>query len=120
MSKKATEIYQDTEDMWEFKDEVSDLAKKVEREMDLPGDISTEILRDRLGICFECSHCDWCITEFDKIVAACNMFEARLSGRERMKRCSSFKKRGEMSLNAMVGMAYLIDIPKDGAGFINK
>lgn len=120
MTKKATEIYPDNEDMWDFKDEVSDLAKKIEKEQDLPGDHFTSILKDRLGICYECLHCDWCVTEFERVVAACDTFEVRLSGKERMKRCSTFKKRGEMGLASMVGMAYLIDIPKDGAGFIKK
>lgn len=119
MSKKATEIF-DQEEIWDFKDEVRDTGKNIKDKLSSAGDAESAIIEDRLGICFGCDHCEWCITEFDRVVASCEYFECRLSGKDRMKKCSRFKRRGEMSLNDMAGMAWLIDIPKDGAGFINK
>lgn len=118
MSQRASDLFKDMEDRWEFRDDVSELGKKIKVGEERTNPIEVRILRRRLGICFECNNCDWCITEFDNVIAYCDHFEVRLSGRDKMKRCSAFKTRGQMSLSQMANMAWLIDIPKDGAGFV--
>ena len=73
---------------------------------------------DSYGLCSKCSYFRVVESEFKVIIAKCEEFNIKLSTQNPVKRCTTFEKRGTMSLWDMKELAILIDIPKDKIGLI--
>jgi len=61
---------------------------------------------DIYGICKKCQNLDYIKYEFHGQLAYCRHHEAVLSGVRRILECSSFDKRGRMTLTNMMDIAY--------------
>lgn len=72
---------------------------------------------DGFGICACCQNFGYARTEFAIVVAKCFEHDIRLHSQNPIKECTNYKKKGELSLAMMFGMAVLIDKPKNKIGF---
>jgi hypothetical protein len=77
-------------------------------------------LEEFVGICSTCKNLDWAKKEFGGVLAYCNYFTVKMSGRERIIECNHHERVGTMTLNDMKEMAILIDPPERQIGFIPK
>ena len=77
-------------------------------------------LDEFVGICSTCKRLSWSRKEFGGIIAVCNSFETKLSGKERMVECNEHERIGTLSLSGMWEIATLIDTPRRQAGFTSK
>jgi len=75
-------------------------------------------LEEFVGVCSTCKSLDWAKKEFGGVLAFCNSFEVKLSGKERIIQCNRHERVGTMTLNDMKEMAVLIDPPERQIGFI--
>lgn len=66
-------------------------------------------LKDKVGLCHDCNHLEYAQTEYGNVYAGCRYYEFRLSGRDRIVTCSSYSRRGQMTLQEALGMAHLIE-----------
>ncbi len=78
------------------------------------------LLKDQIGICYNCLNLNYCRSEFGTVLAYCNTFEIKLSGQNRIIECNCHSPRGCMSLQDMFSIAVLIDIDKKEVGLIRK
>lgn len=70
-----------------------------------------------VGLCSNCAHYEYVENDVHQVVFAhCERFEKPL-GKNKVKNCSSFVKRGQLSLNEMYAMAIVLDVPKPKIGF---
>jgi hypothetical protein len=74
-------------------------------------------LKDMLGLCAYCTHLHYCKGEYGSVHAKCAEYEMKLTGRERIKECTQYSKRGQMILSEALRMAYIIEIDKREIGF---
>jgi len=78
-------------------------------------------LEGMVGLCATCSHLEYCESEYGNVHAKCYEYDLRLSGAQRIVECTKYDKRGQLSLNQMYGMAYLIEVDKSKIdGFIKS
>ena len=110
----------DDESKWDGAESLEEMAKPIERGLRRDEGTTSEdlIVKNRLGICAKCEHASWSVTEFGNVTAMCWHFELRLSGKDKIKRCTSFSPKGHMNLATMASLAWLIEAPKDVPGFI--
>lgn len=66
-------------------------------------------LKEMIGLCSDCNNLEYCKTEFGNVHAKCEYFEIRLTGRNRIKECNKYSKRGTMSLRDAMDLAWIID-----------
>lgn len=79
------------------------------------------ILQDLIGICYNCKNLNYCKTEFNSVYAVCTIFETRLSGQNRINECNVHSRKGDMTLNEMYSIAYLIEPSEEKVeGFISN
>jgi len=74
-------------------------------------------IEEFVGVCSTCKCLDWARKEFGGVIAFCNSFEVRLSGKERTMECNRHERVGTMTLRDMKEMAILIDPPARKIGF---
>lgn len=80
-----------------------------------------ENLKDRLGICCDCSLLDFTRSEFGRVFAKCSKKKMRLEGKDRIVECTSYWQKGQMDLYEMYDIATLIEISKiEIKGFTSK
>ena len=77
----------------------------------------THWLEEFVGVCSNCKCLDWAKKEFGGVVAFCNSFEVRLSGKERIMDCNRHERVGTQTLRDMKEIALLIDPPARKIGF---
>lgn len=111
----------------------SEERRKIEEEVDAQANrlgfdrweetsITSTLLEDQIGICYNCKNINYCKTEFGNVIATCDVFEMRLNGSNRMVECNRHDERGSMTLSEMYALATLID-PDSGSkvkGFISR
>jgi len=74
-------------------------------------------LEDLFGIC-SCMYLNYCITKFGKVFSSCSIFKISLIGGDRMTDCTSYNKNGQMTLNEMKEIAYLIEVDTRKIGLL--
>lgn len=77
------------------------------------------IADSKWGICRHCESFQHCKTEFGREFAKCGAFGLVLNQNDRMEECTMYEKFGDMSIQDMQAIAYIIE-PKRGAGFTEK
>ena len=77
-------------------------------------------LKNKIGLCSDCSSLNYCRSEFGNIVASCARFKIRITGRNRIMECTDYYQRGQMSLYDMYQIAWIINTNKNSVGFIQK
>jgi hypothetical protein len=65
-----------------------------------------------LGICKNCKNLGMMKTEFNNIYARCRSFDVVLTGKDRISTCTDFDRKGELTLDEMREIAYLIEAKK--------
>ena len=85
----------------------------------LPGDSERRDtgLKQMVGLCSDCSNLDYCKSEYGTVHAHCSEYNIKLTGNHRIKECTKYSRRGQMTLADALRMAYLIDIDKREIGF---
>ena len=74
-------------------------------------------LKNVVGLCYDCTRLEYCKTEYGNIFANCEYFNMRITGRDRIKECSHYSRRGQMTLDMAFSLGRLIDIEGRKAGF---
>jgi len=82
-----------------------------------PGLIFSEDLKRTYGICAKCDEFQYCRQSYQNKRAYCSRFEMMLSGKDKMVECNKFSKRGQLNLNQMADLAWLIN-PAKKTGFV--
>ena len=72
------------------------------------------------GMCSSCKYFQYTSTEFKVLVSRCGIFEIKLSDTNPVIKCSSFDKKGELSLTQMLNMAYIIETQRKKVGFLDE
>jgi hypothetical protein len=97
-------------------------AKSTELGMDSwesQGNSSDSILKNQIGICYNCKYLQYCRTEFNNVFAKCSELDFKLSGQNRIVECNIHSAKNVLSLNEMYNMAYLIEAGEEKVkGFI--
>lgn len=88
-------------------------ADKIEEQGDQP----SGSLRDALGICSDCKYCAVTEFEFKGAWVICNYHERSLNMKDRIVKCNSYTKRGQMALSDMFDLAWIIENNKNKVGF---
>jgi RNA polymerase subunit RPABC4/transcription elongation factor Spt4 len=70
------------------------------------------ILEDQIGICHNCKRLSFCESEFGNVIAFCETFDGRLSGKNRIIKCNQHSTRGAMAVDDMQNIAIIIDTDK--------
>jgi hypothetical protein len=79
-----------------------------------------KLLKDLIGICYNCKSLNYCKTEFQNVYARCGHYEMILHGQNRIVECNNHTPRGVLSLTEMYSLATLIDLDKPMVkGFIS-
>jgi len=73
-----------------------------------------------LGLCSKCKDLLCTQTEYGTIYAQCRIWEKMLNTSNRVKHCTRFRRRGQMSLYDMQDIATIININKREIGFKNE
>ena len=84
---------------------------------DTPGMIFSEDLKSVYGICAECAQFFYCRQSYQNKRAWCDRFNTLLMGKDRMIECNKFEKRGQLNLNQMADIAWIIERPGRKVGF---
>lgn len=80
-----------------------------------------KLLKDLIGICYNCKSLNYCKTEFQNVFAKCGHYEMRLYGQNRIVECNQHTPRGVLSLAEMYSLATLIDLDEPMVkGFISQ
>lgn len=66
----------------------------------------------RLGLCGTCKNLEFVEGEYGSVYAYCDAAQQRLSGNERVKKCSVFDSIHNMSLGTAMSLAWIIDDDK--------
>lgn len=72
---------------------------------------------ERFGICSSCKHMQYARTQFTIRKAFCYNLEIILSEQAPITECTNYNKKGEMTLQMMMEIAHIIEIPKNRLGF---
>ena len=112
MAKKLIEM--DKSDRSTIQETYTTQANKMEEQGDQP----SASLRDALGICHNCKYCAVTEFEFKGAWVVCNYHERHLNLHDRIVRCNSYEKRGQMRLLDMYDLAWIIENDKRKVGFI--
>jgi len=75
-------------------------------------------LGDSLGMCSDCKFCAVTEFEFKGYVVYCNYHDKAMNQKDRVVRCNSYTKRGQISLYDMQNIAWIIDNDPKVVGFI--
>lgn len=85
------------------------------------GQNGSVLMRDLIGMCYNCKNLNYCKTEFGNVYAVCTTFEFKLNGQNRITECNIHSPKGVLTLQDMYAMAYLIDPSEEKIeGFISK
>jgi len=85
------------------------------------GNESNSVLKDLIGMCYNCKNLYYCKTEFSNVYAYCSIFEFKLSGQNRITECNLHSPKNVLTLQEMYSMAYLIDPAEEKIeGFISN
>lgn len=72
----------------------------------------------KLGLCETCDSLIGFVRKYGSVFARCDRFDRTLNPEDPITKCTEYKKRGAMSLEAMLRMATLIDVDnKQKVGF---
>ena len=82
-----------------------------------PGSIMSEDLKRIYGLCADCNNFQYCRQSYMNKRAFCSRFEMFLTGMDRMVECNKYEKRGQLNLNQMADIAWLIQ-PTKKVGFV--
>lgn len=83
------------------------------------GTKDSNVLKNQIGICYNCKFLQYCRTEFNNVFAKCSELEFKLSGQNRIEECNIHSPKNVLSLSEMYNMAYLIEPSKEKVkGFI--
>jgi hypothetical protein len=74
-------------------------------------------LKNMVGLCSMCTHLNYCKGEYGTVHAHCEEYGIRLTGRERVKECTKYARRGQMLLSEALQMAHIIEVGKREIGF---
>jgi len=104
----------------------NELRELMDKEVDIGArsiganteDPPSKFSKDKFGVCYDCQHLKAAITEYGKIHARCFELEVSLSSLDPIIHCSSYKKRGSMTLWEMKDIAVILEPFKKQAGFI--
>jgi hypothetical protein len=108
MSKKFSELDKDTKS--DIGDELE--AKSASMGMDAwdsHGTNDQNLLKDLIGMCYNCKSLNYCKTEFGNVHAICPEFKFKLNGQNRITECNLHSPKNCLSLTEMYAMAYLIE-----------
>jgi hypothetical protein len=83
-----------------------------------PGLIFSEDLKRTYGICSDCAQFQYCRQSYQNKRAYCDRFEILLTGRDRMVECNKYEKRGQLNLNQMADIAWIIRVGPAKMGFL--
>lgn len=72
---------------------------------------------DKFGLCKDCAGFQYIRFEFHGERAVCLYLEARLTGSQRIAECSQYNKKGQLSLQQMQSIAWIIDLGGRRVGF---
>ncbi|MHC4757201.1 MAG: hypothetical protein ACYTE8_00940 [Planctomycetota bacterium] len=84
---------------------------------DTPGMIQSEDIKATYGLCADCSNFFYCRQSYSNKRAYCNRMEIMLTGKDRMVECNKYEKRGQLNLNQMADIAWIIEVPNK-VGFL--
>jgi hypothetical protein len=101
----------------EEKDSLTEAYTTQGNKIEEQGDQPCGTLLDALGLCHDCKYCAVTEFEFKGAWVVCNYHERSLNMKDRIVRCNSYTKRGQMSLFDMQGLAWLIENDKKKVGF---
>lgn len=80
-----------------------------------------KILKDLVGICYNCKYLKYARTEFGSVRALCEEFNCRLSGQNRVVECNLHAPKNVLTLTEMYAIAHVIDPAEEKIeGFISK
>jgi hypothetical protein len=74
--------------------------------------------KDVYGICFDCVNLRACKSKYGRTYARCYEFELALNSSDPVIECTSYKKKGELSLFDMKEIAIILEPGRRQAGFI--
>lgn len=86
-------------------------AERVDGKWEAKNNIS------KFGICSDCDYFTFVESEFRIEFAKCVEFNLILNGKTAFINCNCFHKRGQLNLSQMKDIAWIIDLPKERAGF---
>jgi hypothetical protein len=84
---------------------------------DWDGNITNLSADDRHGLCSNCRDFRLTKTKYGRVHAYCYEWRKYLDGKDIISECTSYIKRGQMTLVDMKEIATLIDVEKRKAGF---
>jgi hypothetical protein len=72
------------------------------------------------GLCASCLHFEYAATDFRVVLSTCSVLEIKLSDNDPITHCNQYEKRGALTLNQMVSMAYLLETSRNKVGFLDE
>lgn len=80
------------------------------------GTKDNNVLKNQIGMCYNCKFLQYCRTEFGNVFAKCSELEFKLSGQNRIEECNIHSPKNVLSLSEMYNMAYLIEASEGNVG----
>lgn len=112
--------YFDNDTQRSIEDEVEAMGESIGLPTYEAGESVVPEEADCYGICKECRYFKFVQYEFHDNHAECGAFERVLTGKQRITKCNQFDKRGKLSLDQMIDIAWIIDICAPRAGLLAK
>ena len=75
---------------------------------------------DRYGLCASCKEFQLTRTEYKVLLARCGYSDLKLNDDDPVVECSLYDKRGTLTLEQMIGMAYLLETNRKKVGFLDE
>jgi hypothetical protein len=97
--------------------EINSGLRQMKFDEDDYGTVGSFSERD-FGICFDCRCLYAFKTEYGTVWGKCYEFEVTMNGINKIKHCTRYNKKGQMSLDDMKDCAILIDVEKKTVGFV--
>ena len=85
--------------------------------IDIYYDESYTRVDDDYGLCTDCKQFKITKMEFGDVIAECETWDVRRTSNRRVEECSSYNKRGQLTLQDMKEVAYIIDVGSRKIGF---
>jgi len=79
--------------------------------------VSRRVEFNGVGVCGDCKYLEGFKTQYGTIRARCSCYKVRLDGQDPILDCTEYVKRGEMSLQDMWAIAWIVDPPQRKVGF---
>jgi hypothetical protein len=90
---------------------------KIDVDDDAIGSFISNFSERDFGLCYDCKCLYAFKTEYGTMRGKCYEFEIIMNGINKIKHCTRYDKKGQMSLDDMKDMAILIDDEKKKVGF---